>query len=192
MNKKSILFILLAFLFSGYAVSIFADDDEEHEGREEHRSSQRGQYRSGVAVVDNKVYLEECGSCHFAYQPGLLPERSWKKLMGGLDDHFGENAELPADTQTTLTNYLVENAADFSDRKFSMKFMRSLSPDQTPLRISEIRYMAREHNEIPDKMVTGNPDVKSLSFCDKCHTRASEGDYSERAIKIPNYEGYRD
>ncbi|HPQ24397.1 MAG TPA: cytochrome C, partial [Gammaproteobacteria bacterium] len=50
----------------------------------------------GVAPVDNPLYLQECGSCHFAYQPGLLPARSWNNLMGGLENHFGENAELPA------------------------------------------------------------------------------------------------
>ena len=45
-----------------------------------------------VAAVENPLYQEECGSCHMAYPPGLLPGRSWEKLMTGLADHFGENA----------------------------------------------------------------------------------------------------
>ena len=49
-----------------------------------------------VAAIANPVYKEECGSCHMAYPPGLLPARSWTKVMSGLDNHFGDNAELDA------------------------------------------------------------------------------------------------
>ena len=34
-----------------------------------------------VNPVNNKQYKDECGSCHFAYQPGLLTTRSWEKLL---------------------------------------------------------------------------------------------------------------
>ncbi|MDH5218993.1 MAG: diheme cytochrome c, partial [Gammaproteobacteria bacterium] len=47
-----------------------------------------------VAVVTDSLYKEECSACHMAYQPGLLPARSWEKMMDNLADHFGENAEL--------------------------------------------------------------------------------------------------
>jgi hypothetical protein len=30
----------------------------------------------GVAPVSDKFYEKECASCHFAYQPGLLPSKS--------------------------------------------------------------------------------------------------------------------
>lgn len=39
-------------------------------------------------LVDDKTVLAECGDCHFAFPPVLLPARSWKKLMGNLKDHF--------------------------------------------------------------------------------------------------------
>ena len=38
------------------------------------------------------AYTQECGSCHLAYPPGLLPALSWQRLMGGLDRHFGTDA----------------------------------------------------------------------------------------------------
>jgi hypothetical protein len=31
-----------------------------------------------------KLYLNECGSCHTAYAPGLLPARSWKRMLAEL------------------------------------------------------------------------------------------------------------
>ncbi|RME83879.1 MAG: hypothetical protein D6771_05205 [Zetaproteobacteria bacterium] len=50
----------------------------------------------GVKPLKDRTYQEACGECHFAYFPGLLPARSWKRLMEpkNLENHFGENAEL--------------------------------------------------------------------------------------------------
>jgi len=31
-----------------------------------------------ITAVTDKDYIDECGSCHFPYQPGLLPEGSWQ------------------------------------------------------------------------------------------------------------------
>ena len=35
--------------------------------------------RQDVAPVQSAAYQEECGGCHFAYQPGLLPAASWQR-----------------------------------------------------------------------------------------------------------------
>ena len=146
----------------------------------------------GVAPVNNPLYATECSACHFAYQPGLMPARSWKKIMLNLDKHFDENAELEIDEQNALTNYLVKNAADFSNHKRSVKIMRSLSREHTPIRITEIPYLVRKHNEMSSDMVNGNPKVNSLSYCEKCHRRAETGSYSEREINIPGYGLWED
>ena len=37
--------------------------------------------RNEVAPVTDEQYREECGACHFAYEPGWLPEASWRKLL---------------------------------------------------------------------------------------------------------------
>ena len=52
-----------------------------------------------VRPVDNKTYADECGSCHYAYPPGLLPSKSWAKLLDekALSNHFGEDATLDKD-----------------------------------------------------------------------------------------------
>jgi len=141
----------------------------------------------GVAPVNNPQYLEECGSCHFPYQPGLLPARSWAKLMSGLDNHFGENAELPAENGNMLLDYLLKNSADNSNYKRSVKIMKSLSPGDAPLRASETPYFLKKHDELTPEMVQNNPKVGSFSKCEACHTEAARGSFSEREILIPNF-----
>jgi len=148
--------------------------------------------RPGVAPVSNQQYAEECGACHFAYQPGWLPARSWKRLMNTLDDHFDENAELSDDVQDDLTEYLVSHGADDAPHRRSRKLMRSLSNDETPLRITRTPYFEHEHHELPDRLVAGNAKVGSLSNCSACHRRAEGGSFSEREIDIPGYGRWDD
>ena len=150
-----------------------------------------GSKKSAVMEVDNKFYLEECGSCHFAYQPGLLPAESWQKIMSNLDDHFGENAELPEEDYNRIRSYLLESSAEHSNSRISAKFIRSLR-GQAPLRISEIPYFVKEHDELSRKMVQDNPEVKSFSRCDACHTDASKGIFDEHAVKIPGFGRWED
>jgi hypothetical protein len=143
----------------------------------------------GVKPVDNKQYKEECGSCHFAYQPGLLPAASWEKLLTAqaLHNHFGEVADLDKDTLQEIRDYALENAADKSYYKISRKINVATKGEEAPLRITEVRYIKRKHHDIPEKMVKGNKDVKSLSYCNSCHTKAEKGIFKEDTVSIPNY-----
>ena len=59
--------------------------------------------------------------------------------------------------------------------------------DETPLRITEVRYIKRKHHDIPEKMIKGNKDVKSLSYCNACHTQADKGIFDSDTVSIPNY-----
>ncbi|TAJ96488.1 MAG: hypothetical protein EPO39_20180 [Candidatus Manganitrophaceae bacterium] len=148
--------------------------------------------RSEAMPVANDLYTKECGACHLAYPPGLLPARSWKKLMGGLSDHFGDNAELAPEDQRAVTDFLVKNAADRSGQKRSAKVVRSLKDGEAPLRITEVPYIVRKHHEIPSRLIQGNPQVKSLSRCNACHTRAEAGSFSEHDVSIPGYGAWDD
>lgn len=151
-----------------------------------------GEKAPGVAPVKNPQYLEECGSCHFPYQPGLLPARSWKKVMSGLEDHFGENAELPPEDVKNITDYMLKNAADHADYKRSKRIMSSLRADGAPLRISETPYFIEKHNELSRAMVQDNPKVGSVSRCGACHTMAETGSFSESEIQIPGFGAWED
>lgn len=140
--------------------------------------------RSDVAPVDNPKYAKECSACHMAYQPGLLPERSWRKLMDGLDKHFGENAELPDADRQELTDYLAKNAADHAKHKRSAQLAKSIAKNDTPLRITEVPFFTKEHRKVATK-IKGSDKVKSLSQCDVCHQKANDGSFAEGEINIP-------
>jgi mono/diheme cytochrome c family protein len=146
----------------------------------------------GVAPVNNELYKAECASCHFAYQPGLLPEKSWKKLMGNLSDHFGTDASLDQAENKTILKYLVENSAEKSTQyKRSRKINASIAENETPIAVTKTRYFIRKHHEISTRLIV-QKEVGSLSNCMACHTTADKGVYSERAIKIPNYGRWED
>ena len=147
--------------------------------------------RQDVAPVQAAPYQQECGSCHFAYQPGLLPVASWRRLMDGLTDHFGENAELDAETAAQLRDYLYANAADRVGTGRSPGIANSLR-GSAPLRITETSYFRRHHHEIPARVVTDNPEVGSFSRCDACHTGAENGNYDEHSVSIPGYGRWED
>ncbi len=188
-HKAGIMTVIMlagSLLIAGLAI---AEDDHEGDEREGRSFFAR---RLDVAPVSNELYKKECGSCHFAYQPGLLPARSWKKMMDSLEDHFGDNAELDAETHKALTVYLLSNSAEHGGYKVSGKILNSIARNETPLAISKTPYFIHKHREVPAKMVTGNEQVKSFSHCAKCHTQAENGSYDEHGVVIPGYGAFED
>jgi hypothetical protein len=100
---------MLLFISSFYSLYTQADD----EGFSSFFNSFFGK-ELDVAPVKNALYLEECGACHFAYQPGLLPSRSWKKMLSQQEakNHFEEDITFDDKTvEAQLMHYLTSNAA---------------------------------------------------------------------------------
>lgn len=147
---------------------------------------------SDIAAITNPAYIEECGSCHLAYPPGLLPARSWSKIMTDLDSHFGDNAELESETAQSISQFLLTYSADQSDYRLSRKFNQSIKNADIPTRITDIPYFIHEHDEIPERMVSANPQVRSLSQCNACHTGADQGVFNEDNVNIPGYGRWDD
>ncbi len=187
----TVIMIVGCLIIAGAAI---ADSDERGERGERHERRSGGIFgrRLDVAPVTNAVYTKECGSCHFAYQPGLLPARSWNKIMDTLDQHFGDNAELDADTQKELTAFLAANSAETSKYKASVKILNSIKGNDVPLAITKTAYFTHKHREVPARMVKGNQQVKSFSACGKCHTEAEKGSYDEHEVRIPGYGRFED
>ena len=181
MNTKYLTVAPLIAVMVFLSLFAFADDD--------HRKRFAG---PDVEPVNNAEYESECGSCHFAYQPGLLPSRSWEKLMEGLDHHFGENSALDAVVIQRITRYLTDNAADDANTWLSKRIMSSIRMSDTPLRISKLPMIAHEHDEIPVRLYRDNPDVGSMSNCSACHRKASDGLYDEHAVVIPGFGHWDD
>lgn len=149
--------------------------------------------KSGVGEVKNSLYKEECGECHFAFQAGLLPARSWQKMMqdNELENHFEESLEYELDTKKQLLDYLVNNSAGNNNYRRSRKFNDSLRMNETPLRITETRYFIRKHNEIPKRFIQ-QETVGNLANCEACHTKASRGNYDDDYVNIPNVGKWED
>jgi hypothetical protein len=64
------------------------------------------------APVADPMVKDECGSCHLAFAPSMLPASSWRRMMADLRNHFGDDASLDPAVTTKITEYLVNNAAD--------------------------------------------------------------------------------
>ena len=126
------------------------------------------------------------------YQPGLLPARSWAALMNGLEDHFGDNAELAPEDAGAIRRYLTENAADHVRQGRSAGVARSVPPGSAPLRISETSYFRHKHDEVPTRLVKDNPEVGSFSKCEACHRGAETGSFDEHRVRIPGYGRWDD
>jgi cytochrome c553 len=139
---------------------------------------------SAMPVVTNAKWKTECGSCHMIYHPGLLPERSWNKVMAGLDKHFGENAGLDASTRNEIAKFLASNSADKQENRRSSRINQSISASAAPMRISETRYFLAKHDELSANTFK-RKSIGSPSNCVACHKGAEKGDFSESQIKIP-------
>ena len=127
--------------------------------------------------VQDQTVIKECGACHMAFQPQMLPKKSWRKIMAGLTDHFGEDASLSPAMTHSIEKYYVDNAANAG--WWGGKFMRGLSDDAAPLRITETPYWVREHNHEVPARAWKDPKVKSKANCLACHRRANMGDYDD-------------
>lgn len=128
--------------------------------------------------VTDPVVKEECGSCHLAYSPAMLPVSAWKRMMGDLQNHFGEDASLDAATTQTIEAYLTANAADTGGRNYSSKLLRGSSLANGPLRITELPEWVDEHSKVP-AWEWKHKDVRSRSNCIACHRDAERGYYDE-------------
>lgn len=183
----------------GYSDQGEHDDDEryEHSNKSENRhdNQPRGGWlesRADISPVDNELYSAECGSCHFAYPPGLLPQAAWQQIMGALDEHFGDDASLDEQQATQIRNYLVNNAADRSGQSRSRAFAAGSNGSGPLPRITETHYFLKEHDEIPARLVQGNKDVGSFSNCQACHRSADQGVFNEHQVSIPGYGRWDD
>jgi len=114
----------------------------------------------------NPAYKAECGSCHVAFPPKLLPSASWQQLMARLDRHFGSDASLDAKAHEEISRYLAAHAG------------RHDPPSSAEPRITETRWFIKEHDEVRAARWK-DPAVKSPANCIACHARAEQGNYGD-------------
>jgi cytochrome c553 len=160
-DLKNILRMFAVFLLlTGGLMSVAHAEDDDDDER--------------MPAVKNIAWQTECGSCHVAFPPRLLPAESWRAVMSGLDKHFGSDASLDPAAAKEIGTFLQKNAGS----------NRYASSGKPVLRITETRWFVREHDEVSDR-TWKNPKVKSAANCAACHTEAESGNYSEHGIRIP-------
>lgn len=120
------------------------------------------------------AYQQECGSCHLAYPAGLLPASSWRRIMDGLERHFGTDASLDAQTTRQIGAWLQAHSA--------ARARMAQAPAQD--RITRSAWFERKHRAI-DAAVWPIDSVKSAANCAACHTDAARGDFDDDRLRIP-------
>jgi cytochrome b len=139
----------------------------------------------GPQLARSALYDEECGACHLAFHPTLLPARSWEAVMAGQEDHFGEDLMLAPDTVAGLLPFMTAAAAETGWTEPAYKINRSVPPDAVPLRITETGYWKRKHADIPQR-VWDQANVHGPADCAACHLDAEEGTFEDAAMRLPD------
>ena len=133
---------------------------------------------------EHPAFYHKCGECHTAYPPYLLPQRSWERVMGALDNHFGEEiteANITKSQQASILKYLVENAAETSHREAAVKMMESLGK-RRPKAITKTPYWRETHKDIP-RSVFKQKNIKDKSNCKACHKDFKYGNLDDMNIR---------
>lgn len=157
-----------------------ADGNERGEKHEDHHSDRNGSYNG---VPENALYRQECASCHFLYLPGLLPERSWERLMNATDKHFGENLGLDASAVSEIKAFLKANSSEKTGTEWGRTITKSAG-SSTPERITEIEWIKKEHRKITPEIFK-RASIGSFSNCGACHQGGAKGDFEEDSVRIP-------
>ena len=129
--------------------------------------------KSWSVAADNATWRAECGSCHVAYPPALLPAAEWRQLMGSLDRHFGADASTTRRVAAEIDAFLAVNAGRGEGR-----------PAAAEPRITTTRWFQRKHHEV-SAAVFRTPSVKTAANCAACHPGAATGNFNEHAVRIP-------
>lgn len=179
-----ILLAILGFGFGWFYYAIEKQFDSRHTQTETALAEARHVRFVGKPLPDNKLWRDECGSCHAVFYPALLPSRSWQKIMAEQNQHFGTDLGLDAATTAAVLKFMVDNAAQHHATEAAFKIEQSIPKDVAPLRITETPYWIKKHHEIANSD-WAHPLVKSKTNCIACHADANEGSFEDGAMQIP-------
>jgi hypothetical protein len=128
----------------------------------------------------DKMWVNECGGCHLAYHPSLLPARSWSRMLAEQQSHFGEDLGLGDDTLRHLATYAASNAAEALESPVAWKMATTIPAGSAPQRISETPYWSERHASLD----AATWKRVRASDCGTCHRDAETGTFSPRAIEV--------
>lgn len=167
--RRGVAFALAALLGMG-ALAFFRGDSPEA----------RASAAAAFHLPQDPSWTSECGSCHLAYHPSLLPARSWSALFARSHEHFGEDLDLAPATRAGLEAFAARNAADALQSPVAWKIATRTPPNAAPIRITETRYWKRRH----ESLEPATWRAVHASDCGACHRDAEAAAFSPRAIEI--------
>lgn len=154
--RSPILQILACFALSGLGMS----------------SAQADGSRMPTKILPS--YTAECAACHTAYPPGMLPAKSWQRIMKGLDQHYGSDASLDAQTVADIGQWLQTHAGSY----------KRVAEEPPQDRLTKSAWFERKHRKI-DAAVWQLPSVKSAANCAACHTGTEQGFFDDDHLQRP-------
>ena len=128
-------------------------------------------------AVTDPLVAKECSACHMLYPAGLLPARSWQAIMAGLQNHFGENADLDPATRAKIEAYLIASASGSRRERAG----GTTGAEGIALRITEQPWFMREHGRRGriSAQSLARRGAKSPSDCKACHRGAERGEFDD-------------
>jgi cytochrome b len=152
-------------------VALWSPQDRERRTRED----------AGVkAALKGEAWSKECGGCHLAYSPALLPFASWKRTLDEQDRHFGEDLGLGADA----AGKLLEHAKATPIPSWAAwKLATSVPPGDAPLEISTTSFWRTAHATLAEADFKP-PRSAGRHDCEACHRDAASGIFHPRMIHM--------
>ena len=198
MNLKKLVLSIMVMFALGFGVNLSAEDFSESRrlmpkrpghsksplpcGKCHMAEKEYSHLMPKIPRVNDILYLEECGSCHLAYQPELLPKASWKKLMGDLENHFGDDVQLTPNKHYALSRFIYKKAG--GEQTYRSKQIMASLKSATPIRITEIPYIKELHKTV-NKDLFKRKTIRSFANCEACHLSADGGLYYPKHIHVP-------
>lgn len=136
------------------------------------------------ALPGNDTWQEECGDCHMAFHPTLLPARSWQLMLENQNDHFEEDLEYEEEKIIELLDFAVKNAAESKQTEAAFKINKTEPESSSPQRITGTVYWKEKHEEIEEKYWTSE-QVGARNNCEACHLDAKTGWFEDSNMRLP-------
>ncbi len=133
-------------------------------------------------AFEHSDFTKECSDCHTLYPPYLLPKKSWRLMMGNLENHFGEDASLDKATNHSILAFLEKNSAETSTQESAFKIGKELKKNSKILAITKTNFWKNIHKNV-DKNLFSSDAVKNRSNCKACHQDIQKGLLDYELIK---------
>ena len=160
----------IAALAAGY-LAIWSPRDAERRALDE---------KATRAAMHGQAWAKECGSCHLAYAPALLPFASWVRTLEEQDRHFGEDLGLGA---AGVARLLEHARKEPTPSWGAWKIATSVPKGESPLEISTTPFWRAAHASLPDSAFRA-PVSAGRHECEACHRDAASGIFHPRMIHM--------